>query len=156
MDYLNTEIKVDFHTFLHRGHLTLRFSEVFPWISPLFRRFPNKWNQSHNWLGKKGWLSLLTFYNHTSLSPLILHASTKTWYRSIKESVFYLNINTFLLLTPYIPFVFFSRNLHPPPPPNDLDIYWQQVCKCNHLIGSGVTPEVRAANEMPAFAHTSL
>ena len=84
--------------------------EVFPSFSlnlPLFYRFPNKSsqsNQSHNWLGKKGWLSLSTFYNHTPLSPLILHASTKTWYRSIKESLFSLNINTFLLLTPYIPF----------------------------------------------------
>ena len=42
--------------------------------------------------------------------PLILHASTQTWYRSIKESLFSLYINIFLLLTPTFP-SFFSRNL---------------------------------------------
>ena len=61
---------------------------------------------------KKGQTFIWTFNNHTSQSPLILHALTKTWYRSIKESLFSLNINTFLLLTvsyPYIPFVFFMK-----------------------------------------------
>ena len=56
---------------------------------------------------KKGRLSFWTSYNHTSKSPLILHALTKTWYRSIKESLISLNINTSLLLTPIFPSGFF-------------------------------------------------
>ena len=71
---------------------------------------------------KKGRLSFWTFYNRTSQSPLILHALTKSWYRSIKESLFSLNINTFLLLTPIFPSFF-----HEMYPLQDLDIYWQHA-----------------------------
>ena len=90
------------------------------------------------------------YFSFASKSPLILHALTKTWYRSIKESLFSLNINTSLQLTPIFPSLFHEIYLL-----DDLDIYWQQggVCKCRHFIGCPnftYTFEVRAANEMPA------
>ena len=105
-------------TTLHGGfpkffHKSLHFSIRFP--KPI-----------HNWMVKKGRLSFWTFYNHTSKSPLILHALTKTWYRSIKESLFSLNINTSLQLTPIFPSLF-----HEIYPLDDLDFYWQhnrEVC----------------------------
>ena len=49
---------------------------------------------------KKGRLSFWTFSNHTSKSPLILHALTKTWYRSIKESLFSLVRHSLWISTP--------------------------------------------------------
>ena len=65
---------------------------------------------------------VLSLFFYTSKSPLILHALTKTWYLSIKESLFSLNINTSLQLTPLFPSLF-----HEIYPLHDLDIYWQHA-----------------------------
>ena len=108
----------------HRGHLTWRYSQVFPLTSPLF---PNKSNRSRQ--------STIQWKNHTSLSPLMLHISKKTWYRSIKES-FSLGISTPSCCLPlyFLGFFFHESNV--------LNQYghrmvsWQGgVCYSRHSIG---------------------
>ena len=137
------------HQLDHRGHLTWRLSQFFPWISPLFHQFPNKSsksNQSPNWMGKKGWLSLSAFYNHTSLSPLYFARIDKNSVPMNQGKSIFFEYQHLFAAYPYIPFVFFF--FHENYPLNDLDIYWQHyrvVCANAGIslaaLTSRVTPE---------------
>ena len=127
------------------------YMEIFPSFSinlSIFHRFPKP---IHNWMVKKGQTFIFDFLqSHIEISANFTRTDKNLVPIDQGKSILF-EYQHILAAYPYIPFVF-SWNV-----PSSR--FGHLLATCRHFIGCPhfkSESEVRAANEMPAFAHNSL